>query len=79
MTYRFKITQRPDRVGGVGTSSCYRTARSKAAGFSPPVEGIKGRETAIQSADDEAHAEDLDWVSSRSADSRVALWPSAAL
>ena len=22
MTYRFKIAQRPDRVGGVGTSSC---------------------------------------------------------
>jgi hypothetical protein len=31
----------------------------------------------IQSAHDEVHAEDLDWVNSRSADSRVALWPSA--
>lgn len=77
--HTFKITPRPDHLGGGWNLKLYEGDEEQGGGVFPPVEGIEDRDAALLAAYDEAHAEGLDWVNSHSPDGRTALWPSAAL
>jgi len=77
--HTFKITPRPDSIGGGWNLKLLEDGEEMGGGVFPPVEGVDDPEAARMAAYDDAHAEGLDWVNSHSPDSRAALWPSAAL
>lgn len=79
MDYSYEINPRSVDVGGGWRLRLLENGEEVGGGVFPPVDGIEDADEALQAAYDEAHAEALDWMDSRSPDARSALWPSSAL
>ncbi len=79
MTYSYEINPRPGEMGGGWRLRLLEGDEDVGGGVFPPVEGIEDADEALQAAHDEAHAEALDWMDSRSPDAHMALWPSPTL